>query len=156
MTHFHPNPTLGQIGDIVFPPVAPVLEDVTQLTSRKTVVNSCRITTSIGRTRQPLVSIADGFPDRFPRKSKNSPFFATTRDEGELDYILPRGKVGNGASRAVASAEAEWPLWARLGDLRQVVLQRARCADSGRSRDRKRTGKIDPGCVKTRTTGGSL
>src|SRR6516165_5830546 len=72
------------------------------------------------------------------------------------DLGAPGGESppGDSTSRAVASAEAEWPLWARLGDLRQVVLQRARCADSGRSRDRKRTGKIDPGCVKTRTTGG--
>jgi len=54
MTHFHPNPTLGQIGDIVFPPVAPVLEDVTQLTSRKTV---------------------DGFPDRFPAQVKKFSVF---------------------------------------------------------------------------------
>ena len=75
MTHFHPNPTLGQIGDIVFPPVAPVLEDVTQLTSRKRVVNSCRITTAIGKTRQPLVSIADGFPDRFPAQVKKFSVF---------------------------------------------------------------------------------
>ena len=84
------------------------------------------------------------FQTVFPRKSKNSPFFATTRDEGELDYILPRGKVGNGASRAVASAEAEWPLWARLGDLRQVVLQRARCAESGHSDRADLTATFDP------------
>ena len=47
------------------------------------------------------------FQTVFPRKSKNSPFFATTRDEGELDYILPRGKVGNGACVTKAPSECD-------------------------------------------------
>ena len=34
-------------------------------------------------------------------------------------------------------------LWARLGDLRQVVRQRARCADSGRPRTSLRTARLD-------------
>ena len=71
------------------------------------------------------------FQTVFPRKSKNSPFFATTRDEGELDYILPRGKVGNGASRAVPTDKAECRLWVQKGDDRRKAPQRARRADSG-------------------------
>jgi hypothetical protein len=46
---------------------------------------------------------------------------------------LALGNGRNGASVRVPAAEAECPLSVQSGDLHQVVRQRARCAESGRS-----------------------
>jgi hypothetical protein len=49
-----------------------------------------------------------------------------------------------GASGAVPAARPKGPLRVHKGVLRPNARQRARCADSGRSRDRHRTGRFDP------------
>jgi hypothetical protein len=41
------------------------------------------------------------------------------------------GRCPKASQEGTRGAEAEWRLWARLGDLRQVVRQGARCAGCG-------------------------
>ena len=60
--------------------------------------------------------------------------------------MLPRWDGGYGASRPVHAAKPDGPLSVGQSDLRRNAPQRARCAESGRSRDHDPATGVDPNC----------